>query len=76
MSFTAVTSGPSRSVLRDSILPAAFALHLAGIGGARAASDSGLEGLRDRLEALDGTLVIESLPGRGTPLRAEIPCGS
>jgi len=47
-----------------------------GVGGARAASDSGLAGLRDRLEALDGTLVVESLPGSGTTVRGEIPCGS
>jgi signal transduction histidine kinase len=47
-----------------------------GIGGARAAADSGLEGLRDRLDALDAKLVIESEPGRGTKITAEIPCGS
>jgi signal transduction histidine kinase len=47
-----------------------------GIGGAGAAPDSGLEGLRDRLEALDAKLAIESEPGRGTKIRAEIPCGS
>jgi signal transduction histidine kinase len=47
-----------------------------GIGGARAAADSGLEGLRDRLEALDATLAIESAPGHGTKIRAVIPCGS
>jgi signal transduction histidine kinase len=47
-----------------------------GSGGARAAADSGLAGLRDRLEALDGTLAVESESGRGTTLTAEIPCGS
>ena len=47
-----------------------------GAGGARAAPDSGLAGLRDRLEALDAKLVIESEPGAGTSIRAEIPCGS
>jgi signal transduction histidine kinase len=47
-----------------------------GIGGARAAADSGLAGLRDRLEALDAALVVESEPGCGTTLTAEIPCGS
>jgi signal transduction histidine kinase len=47
-----------------------------GIGGARAAADSGLAGLRGRLEALDATLVVESEPGRGTTIRTEIPCGS
>jgi signal transduction histidine kinase len=47
-----------------------------GIGGARAAADSGLAGLRDRLAALDATLVIQSDPGRSTTVIAEIPCGS
>ena len=47
-----------------------------GVGGARAAADSGLAGLRDRLEALDAKLVIESAPGRGTTIHTEIPCGS
>jgi signal transduction histidine kinase len=47
-----------------------------GVGGARAAADSGLAGLRDRLEALDAKLFVESEPGRGTSIQAEIPCGS
>jgi signal transduction histidine kinase len=47
-----------------------------GVGGARATSDSGLAGLRDRLEVLDGTLRIESEPGAGTRISVEIPCGS
>jgi signal transduction histidine kinase len=47
-----------------------------GVGGARVAADSGLAGLRDRLEALDATLVIESEPAEGTTVSAEIPCGS
>jgi signal transduction histidine kinase len=47
-----------------------------GVGGARAAPDSGLAGLRDRLEALDGKLFVESEQGEGTTISAEIPCGS
>jgi signal transduction histidine kinase len=35
---------------------------------------SGLRGLRDRVEALDGTFEITSGPTTGTRLRAEIPC--
>jgi signal transduction histidine kinase len=35
---------------------------------------SGLRGLRDRVEALEGTLVIDSRAGAGTRLRAELPC--
>ena len=47
-----------------------------GVGGARIAPESGLAGLRDRLEALDATLSIETDAGRGTTVRALFPCGS
>lgn len=47
-----------------------------GAGGARMTAGSGLAGLRDRLDALDATLAIESPPGQGTTIRAELPCGS
>lgn len=46
-----------------------------GIGGADAARGSGLNGLIDRVAALDGTLALESPAGGGTHLHAEIPCG-
>jgi signal transduction histidine kinase len=46
-----------------------------GIGGAAASTGSGLEGLTDRLGALDGRLVVVSPPGAGTTVRAVIPCG-
>ncbi len=45
-----------------------------GIGGATPGGGSGLRGLADRVEALGGRLTISSPPGRGTTLRAEIPC--
>jgi signal transduction histidine kinase len=45
-----------------------------GIGGAAPHGGSGLRGLTDRVEALGGTLVVSSPPGRGTSLRAELPC--
>jgi signal transduction histidine kinase len=45
-----------------------------GIGGAEPGAGSGLVGLIDRVEALDGHLRLESPPGRGTLLSAEIPC--
>jgi signal transduction histidine kinase len=45
-----------------------------GVGGADPAQGSGLRGLVDRVEALDGQLHVESAPGRGTRIRAEIPC--
>jgi signal transduction histidine kinase len=47
-----------------------------GVGGADADAGTGLRGLQDRLAALDGRLTIESPPGRGTRLRAVIPCGA
>jgi signal transduction histidine kinase len=45
-----------------------------GIGGAGAGRGSGLRGLADRVEAIGGRLTISSPPGRGTTIRAEIPC--
>jgi PAS domain S-box-containing protein len=46
-----------------------------GIGGANPQTGTGLRGLADRVEALDGRLVVTSEPGRGTRVHAEIPCG-
>jgi signal transduction histidine kinase len=46
-----------------------------GIGGADTERGSGLRGLADRVEALEGRLRIWSPSGGGTRLRAEIPCG-
>ena len=46
-----------------------------GVGGADAALGSGLRGLADRVESLDGRLEVTSELGRGTCIRAEIPCG-
>jgi signal transduction histidine kinase len=45
-----------------------------GIGGATTTGGSGLRGLADRVEALGGRFTVSSPPGRGTTLRAEIPC--
>lgn len=45
-----------------------------GLGGADPARGSGLSGLRDRIQALDGRLHIESPNGGGTRLMVEIPC--
>jgi signal transduction histidine kinase len=47
-----------------------------GIGGADTELGSGLRGLADRVEALEGRLRIWSPEGHGTRLRAEIPCAS
>ena len=47
-----------------------------GCGGASAAGGSGLRGLADRLEAIGGSLELESPPGGGTVVRACAPLGS
>jgi signal transduction histidine kinase len=47
-----------------------------GVGGADSTLGSGLRGLADRVEALDGKLRVLSPPGHGTIVRAELPCGS
>jgi PAS domain S-box-containing protein len=44
-----------------------------GIGGADPQRGSGLKGLEDRVEALDGALEVDSPPGAGTRIRARIP---
>jgi signal transduction histidine kinase len=46
-----------------------------GVGGARADGGSGLRGLADRVEALDGRLQLNSPPGAGTMLSVRIPLG-
>ncbi len=47
-----------------------------GRGGAAPGAGSGLSGLVDRIEALDGRLDISSDAGVGTRVRAEVPCDS
>ena len=44
-----------------------------GVGGADPARGSGLLGLKDRAEAIGGTMSLESPPGSGTSLRVELP---
>jgi signal transduction histidine kinase len=46
-----------------------------GVGGVGNGTGSGLRGLADRVEALDGRLSVSSPSGQGTTLRAEFPCG-
>jgi signal transduction histidine kinase len=47
-----------------------------GVGGADPSHGSGLRGLSDRVQALDGTFRFESPHGGGTHIHAEIPCAS
>jgi signal transduction histidine kinase len=46
-----------------------------GIGGAAENRGSGLQGLRDRVEAIGGAFEVDSPTGRGTRVVAEIPTG-
>ena len=45
-----------------------------GIGGADTEQGSGLRGLADRVEAIGGRLQVWTPHGRGTRVRAELPC--
>jgi signal transduction histidine kinase len=45
-----------------------------GVGGADPQRGSGLRGLIDRVEALEGTLTVRSPVGKGTTLSATLPC--
>ena len=45
-----------------------------GVGGADPDAGSGLRGLGDRVAALEGSLAVESPPGGGTRLVAQLPC--
>lgn len=47
-----------------------------GVGGADPERGSGLLGMRDRVETLRGSFSVESVPGRGTAVRASIPLDS
>jgi signal transduction histidine kinase len=54
----------------------AIAVYDDGRGGASRRPGSGLEGLAQRVEALDGSLTIDSPAGGPTTVRAEVPCAS
>ena len=47
-----------------------------GIGGADTSRGTGLAGLLDRVQSVDGTLRISSPAGGPTILTVELPCGS
>jgi len=44
-----------------------------GVGGADHTKGSGLLGLGDRVAAIGGRLHVESVPGQGTSVRADLP---
>jgi signal transduction histidine kinase len=56
----------------------AFCVHVRdnGNGGADPARGSGITGLRDRVEALGGSLMLASPRGEGTSMLAEFPLGT
>jgi signal transduction histidine kinase len=45
-----------------------------GVGGVELGRGSGLVGLQDRMSAIGGTLAVDSRPGAGTIVSAELPC--
>jgi signal transduction histidine kinase len=47
-----------------------------GVGGAQTGMGAGLRSIADRVEALEGWLSVDSPPGGGTRILAEVPCGS
>jgi signal transduction histidine kinase len=47
-----------------------------GVGGADASRGTGLQGLRDRVAALGGTMHVISPDGGPTTISVELPCGS
>ena len=47
-----------------------------GVGDAQIGRGSGLTGLEDRVSALEGRVIVESPPGKGTLVHVELPCGS
>jgi signal transduction histidine kinase len=47
-----------------------------GVGGADVAGGSGLQGLRDRVAGLGGTMYVISPAGGPTTISVELPCGS
>jgi signal transduction histidine kinase len=67
-------AGASRIVVTARVEPDRLVVEVDddGAGGADPEGD-GLRGLHDRVEALDGTLELDSPEGRGTRVRARLP---
>jgi PAS domain S-box-containing protein len=71
LKYARATSATVRVAPRDEILVVEVSDD--GCGGARPTEGSGLGGLRDRVEALDGRFDVHSPPGTGTRIRVELP---
>src|SRR4051812_7090996 len=71
-------AGATAASLRLSRTALGVAIEIAddGVGGADATHGSGLNGLADRVAALDGRLLVSSPAGAGTVVTAELPCAS
>jgi PAS domain S-box-containing protein len=69
--YSNAQSARVRVALRDGLVTAEIADD--GRGGASPSGGSGLRGLADRLEAIGGSLELDSPPGGGTVLRARVP---
>jgi signal transduction histidine kinase len=68
-------SRASQILVRFDALPGTLCVEVRddGIGGAAELSGLGLEGLRDRVEGVGGSLAVHSRVGRGTRIVASIP---
>src|SRR6266849_8442574 len=75
--LTNATKHARASVVRGAVEERDDSLHLSirddGVGGADPARGSGLTGLRDRVEALGGSLEVSSPPGEGTLILVQLP---
>ena len=75
--LTNVSKHARASVVRVAVRVGDAMLHLAirddGVGGADPRRGSGLIGLRDRVDAMGGTIVVESPVGAGTSLFVALP---
>jgi signal transduction histidine kinase len=68
-------SQASRARLEVKIAGGELAIEVSDNGRGGANVDGiGLRGLRDRVQAVDGILMVVSPPGEGTTLRVELPC--
>jgi signal transduction histidine kinase len=75
--LTNATKHAHASVVRVAVEERDGCLHLSirddGVGGADPARGSGLIGLRDRAEALGGSIDVSSPPGDGTLMLVQLP---
>jgi signal transduction histidine kinase len=65
------------ATVRATVRPGALELEIRddGAGGADPRHGTGLTGLADRVESIDGTITITSPPGTGTTIAVQLPTG-